>query len=548
MNRTTLYLDKQIGEEFSDLASAQVDLDDGWHELEIKAAGGLVNVSVDGTLYIVYEDEAFLGAGGVAFETLEDSHVLLKRIEIGTAEKSELSPPSVEDTTLALQQKARASFRPDETHEGDLVLDGTEVLTIENEQFLQLGNVYVNDEARLIIRNATFMLGRGSVPTVHVYINVSEQASLIIENSMVIEKNEEGAGMLIVIRNHGTMTLTDSPAEIHLLEQYGGTVEIRNSEMINEIGGLLQIIGGSTRVADSTLGALALTIPSGASLALSGLKSGAYLESWDVRDWILDAGYQLAFERVTILEDRLEPGPYERGWLFMPAADSHVLISDSELRKVFIELNGESAAFDNLKIGMPSSLRYRDIVLDGITMTGQWPFVVRDSNVTIRNSDYLFLQPSGTSNLVLVNAHMVEFIPREFYGTISFDQCTWTNAGEIIGGEDYHSAGNDFTITGSLTIGPELRVNLQWKNARVTREYAVVVTDREGRPLAGLTVSADGQSYTTDRNGEVVFRLVFDESNYNAPTRLEVAREGEVLYQQEIDFFTSTPVTITVER
>ena len=548
VNHTTVYLGKQVGDNFSDLATAAVELDDGWHEMQIKVSNGLINVSVDQTLIFAFQDEDYLVSGGVAFETLDDSDVLLRSIEITSVETIEMVAPSVEETTLRKEQQARASFNPDETHEGDLILNGSEELIIENEQYLQLGNVYLNDNSKLIIRDATFMLGRGDVPTVHVYINVSENAALEIARSTVIGKAEEGAGMLIVIRNHGMTSITDSPTEIHLLEQYDGTVEIQNTEMINEIGGLLQVSGGSTHVVNSTLGALALTVPADASLTLNGLKSGEYLESWDVHDWIPKAGYDLTLENTTILKDNLGPGPYERGWLFFPDANSHISLSDSELRKVFIDINGETVSFENLKIDTPSNLKYRDIELNDVTITGQWPFTIENSNVTIKDSNYLFLQPSGTSNLTLINSHVVEFIPREFYGTVSFENCTWTNAGEIIGGEDYHSSSNDFTIKGSLTISPELRQNLQWKDARVTREFTVQIFNQSGSPVPGLTLSIDGQSYTTDENGNVVFGLIFDETNYNQPTQLIISKQNQALYQEDIDFFTATPIQITVQE
>jgi hypothetical protein len=188
--------------------------------------------------------------------TLEDSSVQLRALSITQAEANDLTAPSIEEKTLRKEEEARNAFLPDETHEGDLILSGSEELTIESELYLQLGNVYLNDQSKLIIRDATFMLGRGDVPTVHVYINVAQGATLLIERSTIIEKAEEGAGMLIVIRNHGITSVIDSPTEIHLLEQYEGSVEIQNSQLINEIGGLLQVSGGSTTVTDSTLGAL----------------------------------------------------------------------------------------------------------------------------------------------------------------------------------------------------------------------------------------------------------------------------------------------------
>ncbi|RJE46621.1 MULTISPECIES: stalk domain-containing protein [unclassified Dehalobacter] len=533
VNSTSLYLNKQTGDNFYDLDTAKLNLDTSWHEIEIKAYEGLINVSIDGVLYIAYTDEDFLASGGIAFETIENSDFLLDDVKITAAAAGD----------VATGPEAGQGFIPDKTHRGDLVLSGTEVMTIENEEYLQQGNVYINDHAKLIIRNSGFMLGRGDIPTIHVYINVGENATLEIDHSTIVPETPEGEmGALVIIRNYGTMTMSDSPTEVHLLEMYEGTLTIVNSEMVYEIGGLLQIAGGDTKVVNSTLGALGLTVPADAALNISDLKSGAYLESWDVHDVIPKANYSLVLKKTTLLKDDFEPGPYERGWLFFPDPDSHVKISDSELRKVFINLNGENATFDNLRIGMPSDLHYRDIQLDDIVMTGQWPFTITDSDVTITNSNYLFLQPSGTSDIALANSHMVEFIPRNFYGTISFENCTWTNAGEIIGGESYHSMTNDFTIKGSLKIASELREHLQWQDARVTREYDVAITGKDGKPICGLTVKINGQTNVSDENGKVRFSLIFDEYNYNRPEKLQVFNGNVLVSQKDIDFFTETPV------
>lgn len=257
VNSTGLYLNKQTGDDFFDLDTAKLNLDGSWHEIEIKAYEGLINVSIDGVLYIAYEDEDFLALGGIAFETIENSDFLLDDVKITVV--------GAGDVATAPEARQTDQFIPDETHRGDLVLDGTEIMTIENEKYLQQGNVYINDHAKLIIRNSGFMLGRGDIPTIHVYINVGENATLEIDHSTVVPETPEGEmGALVIIRNYGTMTMSDSPTQIHLLEMYGGALTIVNSEMVYEIGGLLQIAGGDTKVVNSTLGALGLTVPADA--------------------------------------------------------------------------------------------------------------------------------------------------------------------------------------------------------------------------------------------------------------------------------------------
>jgi hypothetical protein len=374
-------------------------------------------------------------------------------------------------------------------HEGDLVIEGTETRLIENEKFFQKGNIYVRDTATLTIRNSELMMDRGDVPTVHVYLFVDPMATLIIDDSLIYPAPSGG---LVCVINRGEVRMIDSPTSIHLFDMSeGAQFTMTNSEMIYTIGGLLQVTGGSTTVTDSMIGALGLRVPAGGHLDVTGLQSGVTFDSWDVHDMIPDADYDLVLERTTILKDdftgELEHGPYERGWIFFLDPDAHVRISDSELRKVFLDLRNETMAFHDLRAGVPASLAYRDIVLTNVVVKGQWPFTITDSDVTITNSDYLFLQPSGTSTVRLINSHMVEFIPRDFFGTMIFENGLWTNAGEIIGGVPYHSMANDFIIKGSLRM-EELRENLQWKDAQVTREFDVVFTDARGNPVGGVAI------------------------------------------------------------
>jgi hypothetical protein len=432
-------------------------------------------------------------------------------------------------------------------HTGDLIISGDEKMVIEDTKYFQQGNVYIEDEAELILKNAHFMLGRGDVPTIHTYIFVSENATLDIQNSTIFPyEPKDGMGALVVVRTSGKVNITDSDTSIHLLEVIdNGKVTMTTSEMVFDIGGLLQVSGGSTKVVDSTLGALGLRVPAHSHLNVRGLKSGMYMESWDIHDIIPDVNYDLVLERTYILEDNLGPGPYERGWIFFIDPQAHARIADSELRKVFIDVLNEKMNLDSLKLGVPSDLSYQDIELENITVKGQWGISLTDSEMTIRNSEYLFIQISGQSELTMIDSHMVEFIPRDFYGTIMFENCTWTNAGEIIGGEPYHSMGNNFTIRGSLKISPELRQHLQWRHAQVQRVYKVFVLDGNGQPVKDISIVVDGESFVTDDDGRAELTLGFNEENYDEPIMITIYKEGKTVAKCEVDFFTETPIRIT---
>jgi hypothetical protein len=434
-------------------------------------------------------------------------------------------------------------------HDGDLVIAGTETYSIENVKFLQKGNIYVRDTATLTIKNSELMIARGIVPTIHVYIFVDPLATLTIDSSSIYPQ-PGWVGGLTCVSNRGQVGMINSPTQIHYFDMSAGArLTMSNSKIVSTQGGLLQVTGGSTEVSDSTIACLGLKVPDGAHLNVTGLQSGVYLDYWDVHNMIPEADYDLVLRRTTILKDdltgELEHGPYERGWTFFLDPNAHVRISNSELRKVFLNIcNDSSAVFQNLKVGVPTSLTYRDIVLTNVLVKGQWPFTITDSQVSITDSNYLFLQPSGSSTIKLINSHMVEFIPRDFLGTMIFENGLWTVAGEILGGVPYHSLVNNFTIKGSIEIAEELRHNLQWQDAQVIREFDIVVHDNIENPVRGVEIKVAGQVYITDENGRTNFKLVFNETNYNQPTVMEAWHRGKFKVRREIDFFTATPVLL----
>jgi hypothetical protein len=434
-------------------------------------------------------------------------------------------------------------------HQGDWIIKGNEVVTLENKKFLQRGNIYIKDSAKLILKNTEMKIERGAVPTIHVYFFVDPKASLIIDHSQVYPGVGDVGGLVCVF-NHGKTNIIGSPTQIHYFDMSGNaSLNMDDSSMIFEIGGLLQVTGGNTKVTNSTIGALALNVPAGAHLNASGLKSGTFFENWKVQDMIPEANYKLTLDKVKLLEDdwtgELEHGSFERGWIFFLDGKSHVRIADSDLRKIFVDIQNDTVEFSNLKVSTPAVLKYKDIDVKNTKVKGEWGFTINDSKVTFRDSDYLFLQTFGSSTVKLINSHIVEWIPRNFTGTMIFENGYWADAGEFIGGVAYHSNSNNFTIKGSLRMGGDIRYNLQWQNARVTREFDVFLTDSKGNPLNGGYIEIQDRQYKADSAGKATFSIVFDEKNYKVPAVLNAYFSNVIFGSKGVDFFTETPIRIS---
>lgn len=137
----SLYLRKQIGQEFYELATVQLKLSEGWHRIEVRGQEDVINISLDGRLLIAYRDEKPILSGGIAFETLDDSVCLIDEVEIRQAkaptgeeeipkeiepEPPAMSPPPAEpeDKEMPVEQpettKPPATERP--TAMGDSII------------------------------------------------------------------------------------------------------------------------------------------------------------------------------------------------------------------------------------------------------------------------------------------------------------------------------------------------------------------------------------------------------------------------------------------
>ena len=104
-------------------------------------------------------------------------------------------------------------------HEGDWIIKGSEIQTIENTKFLQKGNIYIKDSATLVLKNSELAIERGDTPTIHVYIFVDQNATLIIENSRVYP-GMVNAGLTCVI-NKGNASIINSPTSITSISKSG---------------------------------------------------------------------------------------------------------------------------------------------------------------------------------------------------------------------------------------------------------------------------------------------------------------------------------------
>ncbi len=86
-----IYLNRQRGNQFSELANAPLKLDNGWHKIDIKGYEGYIDIYIDDVLRIAYKDENYINSGSIGFETLDSSSCLVDDVEIAATNSSNLT-------------------------------------------------------------------------------------------------------------------------------------------------------------------------------------------------------------------------------------------------------------------------------------------------------------------------------------------------------------------------------------------------------------------------------------------------------------------------
>lgn len=514
------YIQKEQTMNFQELTTSNEGISlNEWHEIKIEIIETRINVYLDGKLLLSAQDPAMLTEGSISFETLEDSLAYISDVRI----------TSLVPETRQLQAQ---DLFPEGIHQGDITLEGREVLVLEQGEFEQFGNIYLKDSSHLIIRDSTLKISRYQRLLNHWGIHLEDRASLEVENSKLMPSSGETL-FIIYARDRTKVNLKNSPTKVHLFSMFGNAKAIvENSEIVGEIGGLVSAYDNADiKVINSKIGAVNLYIPNGVTFEASGLRTG-FFENWNLhKDTKIEGiNYNLTLINTELVEDTIGPGPFERGWPTFIDSGAKVKIKDSELRKVVITLNNEKAEFSNFYLEKPSNFDYKDIFLENVKVMGQWGvFIHGNSDVVVRDSDAFWTFIFDEANLTLINTHMNEFDPRNFKGKLIFDNAKWDTAAEII-------ENNDFTMKGTIEIG-EIG-GFSWETSKVTRTYELM-----GKPNSEITLKKGEEIVwqgKTDEQGKASFNITFDDTTFD-DTWLVQDNFG---HKNEIGFFSKTPFDI----
>ncbi len=442
-----------------------------------------------------------------------------------------------------------------QTHEGDLILSGSQTMTIENTDYKVNGSIVLQDSSQLIIRQSIIELlgeiGEGKAIRL-------EGASLLQADTTIfggvdltkgIDPSEaEAIKPGDILTDHNSQLILNNCFSLTQTFMANSKVTIRNSFLWQEPLGIVHVEGNADVLfEDSYIGAFFIGVPDNIPVTIDSLQPG-YLEYWSARESISNhVTYNLILHRTKLMENvKGFKGGMEMGWnISVNALKTMISISNSKLNKLIISFpSGEPAFISDLVTRKPTNFDLNNIHVVNTEIQTQWGVFMNGGPAEIFNSEGLFIfMTGGNANILVVNSEVGEIDPRQYTGTLIYENSTWFGGYEIF--ENSH-----INIRGSVRMLPT--VPIFDETSKLTRTYDIfLLDDANGSPFnnVNLTLSKDGSvvwNGTTDAEGKVSFDITFDNKNFQDEWNLSTDA-NQIKLNKTFSILISNPVMISLE-
>ena len=297
-------------------------------------------------------------------------------------------------------------------HVGDLVVEGTRTLTIENCRFVQTGNIIVRETAALIIRNAELVLNQ----------SYNREFSIVVEDyaGLTVEKSTITSGYWFEVHITELTTATISGSTIDgSLKCYGGETHLEDCSiaMIECLSGATLTVegctarvscrGGDLTIEDSILPDVTLDMWD-AKMIISNLRPGT-VTYWDLRKnntvWWVQPSFVIRNSEVG-------------GWSVEVGGASTVSIYSSELKSVGLHFirtsnltltNLPTGSFERWDLYEDNSVieAFMEFTMEGVTVRDPWRVSCYGaSGVRVLNLPLSSVECYESSNLTLVECRV----------------------------------------------------------------------------------------------------------------------------------------------
>lgn len=352
------------------------------------------------------------------------------------------------------------------THEGDLTINGTQTLTIENCIYVQNGSIYIRDWAKLAIKNATLMLAM-QYNGQHT-INVEDHAVVEVDTSKVQPEYKPGDNWLsdLWLIEYATVSIDNSTLENI------GFVSRGNSHLTIESSTYFALLMGEASqvlIVNSTVTQLVeLFFDSQQIVHLDGLKAG-YHENWNLHK---NQAVQNALYDLTVTNSKVV-------WALWVTDDSIVNISNCEIDRLRITLHN-MADINNVRAGY-----YEEWIFDSILLRNsyvkEWSVIIYGTRLSVENSE-LALDAGGNFSISIAKSS-VHWCPivHASSATVEFDETVFTNYFAIMDSSVY--------VYGNVTFSLQ---TFSFFSSNFTRNYNIVVTDADDEPMENAELTLFG--------------------------------------------------------
>jgi len=419
-------------------------------------------------------------------------------------------------------------------HKGDLLVGWGKVVTIENCNYQQEGDIYVEDGGTLVVRDATI---RMQMDYDEQYVlRVRGEGKLEIANSRItgsyansIQASDRGQATLsgvpgerlrLWVRGESSFTVSDSTIGMITLDDRA-RLDVRRSRIESEVR---------------------LHPHAEAPLTLSGLAPGHY------DDFRLSGGsvagpvpFQLTLEETDV-----------GAWAVRIAeAGDDVTIENSQLAHIVMLLKDVSGRMEGLRAGLYQEWDSRALGLNRLpyrlrlrntTLTEGWsPGVMNGGPIELVNCDIAVLSVTGETDLTFVDSTVLWLGVAGLQGSFSFIRSEIESFYEV---EDTQAVWR-----GDVRFGIK-RFGGGWHDSSIRRIYAVQVVDEQGRPVAGARVrvkdawGSPPRDYIADGDGQVEIELGFTDKTCRSTWTLSLPGYAT---ERAVTFFSATPLVLVQE-
>jgi hypothetical protein len=411
---------------------------------------------------------------------------------------------------------------PAVTYQGNLILDGNNVTTIQG-RFDINGSILVEENATLILQDAVVNLIQSTRYEHNITLRnpVNGNPHLQSRNSLItsnLDAGPSGHRMFFVslLQNSSALLLnTTDTAYLQVLDN--ATASIRNSTIrfVNmERGTPVVAIDNSTityallagrscnvSVSGSTISGTLDIIAYGANFSIVGLEPG-FFALWDYHlncsVAVAPHGHapHVALRNCTVAHWQFDINSYHD-------VRAHAEITDSILARVF--------SYNYARVHVVNSTAYDVHVGAYGTMS------LEDSTIT----QLAFY--GGSGSYFLSNCTVAEI--------------------EFFGGEGY--------IAGNVTIDPSGTI-YWWGTGKLTRNFNVLVKNAYGEPVSNATLTLKSTAEIvvwtgrTDAHGGACFNSTFTDANYTNTLRLEASKDG-AFTGQDVTILCNTPLVLAFD-